>query len=233
MRCRGTCLKGPARFRRGHLVFMEKSLHLFGLTGGIASGKSTVAGMLRKAGVPVLDADKLGHQVLEKDGEAYGPVLEVFGSDILSANGEIDRQKLGKKVFDDDEARKNLEAITHPAISRLAQKGIELIKARGEALAFYEAALLVETGIYKGLEGLVVVTCSVENQLRRVMARDRFGKEAAAARIASQFPLKEKLAVADYTISNDGDLDMVREATMVVLDAIRDKIAMENQETVS
>jgi dephospho-CoA kinase len=207
---------------------MEKSLHLFGLTGGIASGKSTVAGMLRKAGVPVLDADKLGHQVLEKDGEAYGPVLEIFGSDILSVDGDIDRQKLGQQVFDNDEARKKLEAMTHPAISRLAKKGIELIKDRGEELAFYEAALLVETGIYKGLEGLVVVTCSLENQLRRVMARDGFGKEAATARIASQFPIKEKLAVADYTISNDGDFDMVRVEALAVLDAIRAKIAAGN-----
>jgi dephospho-CoA kinase len=209
---------------------MKKSLHLFGLTGGIASGKSTVADIVRKAGVPVLDADKLGHQVLEKDGEAYGPVVEIFGSDILSADGAIDRQKLGKKVFDDTAARKKLEALTHPAIARLAKRGIALIEERGIELAFYEAALLVETGIYKGLEGLVVVTCSVENQLKRVTARDGFSKEAASARIASQFPLEEKLAVADYIIFNDGDFDTVHGKTMGVLDAIRAKIASSDQE---
>jgi dephospho-CoA kinase len=212
---------------------MKKSLHLFGLTGGIASGKSTVADNMRNAGVPVLDADTLGHQVLEKGGEAYGPVVEIFGSDILSADGAIDRQKLGQKVFDNTEARKKLEALTHPAISRLAKRGIELIKERGVELAFYEAALLVETGIYKGLEGLVVVTCSVENQLRRVMARDGFSKEAASARIASQLPFEEKLAVADYTISNDGDFDAVHTQTMGVLDAIRAKIAPPDQERLS
>ena len=186
---------------------MTKKLHLFGLTGGIASGKSTVADLLRKEGVPVLDADMLGHQVLEQNGEAYKPVVEVFGADILTQGGAIDRQALGQKVFDDETARKKLEAITHPAISRLAKRGLELIEERGATLAFYEAALLVETGIYKGLEALVVVTCSVENQLKRVMARDGLSREAAAARIASQYPLEEKLAVADYTISNDGDFE--------------------------
>jgi dephospho-CoA kinase len=212
---------------------MEKLHHLFGLTGGIASGKSTVADILRNAGVPVLDADKLGHQVLEKGGEAYGPVLELFGSNILSKEGVIDRQKLGQQVFDNDAARKKLEAITHPAISRLAKKGIALIEESGVELAFYEAALLVETGIYKGLEGLIVVKCSIENQLRRVMARDGFSKEAAAARIASQLPLEEKLAVADYTISNDGDFDMVHMETMRVLDAIRVSITARDQARLS
>ena len=200
---------------------MKKTLHLFGLTGGIASGKSTVADLLRREGVPVLDADKLGHQVLERDGEAYKPVVEVFGADILTESGAIDRQKLGQKVFDDEAARKKLEAITHPAISRLAKRGLELIEERGATLAFYEAALLVETGIYKGLEGLVVVTCSLENQLKRVMARDGLSREAAAARIASQYPLEEKLAVADFTISNDGDFDSVINEALQVLNTIR------------
>jgi dephospho-CoA kinase len=200
---------------------MEKSLYVFGLTGGIASGKSTVADFMREAGVPVIDADQLGHQVLEPDGEAYGPVVEFFGRGILREDNWIDRQKLGEKVFDNPEMRARLESITHPAIAGLAQQGIALIRERGVKLAFYEAALLVETGTYKWFDGLVVVSCPVETQMRRVMARNGLTREAAAARIASQYPLEEKLSLADYVIDNDCDLDQVHAETMKILDAVK------------
>lgn len=196
---------------------MKKDLTVIGLTGGIASGKSTVAGFLREAGVPVIDADGLGHMALAEDGEAYAPVVEAFGADILGEGGQIDRQKLGAKVFDDPKRRAELEAIVHPVIGRLSKRGFEMIAERGEPMAFYEAALLVETGMYKALDGLVVVTCSIAAQMDRLVSRDGFTREAAAARIASQYPLEEKLAVADYIIENDGPLDETREATLGVL----------------
>ncbi len=203
---------------------MKKPFFIFGLTGGIASGKSTVAGFLREAGVPVIDADKLGHLVLEKGGEAYKPVVEAFGADILNEDGEIDRQLLGAKVFDNSDHRTKLEAITHPAIARLAQTGMEMIAERGEPLACYEAALLVETGAHKFLDALVVVSCSLETQLNRIVARDGFSKEAAAARIASQYPLADKLEVADHVINNEGSLDAVEAETANVIAALRTQI---------
>jgi dephospho-CoA kinase len=206
---------------------MVKSLYVYGLTGGIASGKSTVAGFLREVGVPVLDADQLGHQVLDKEGEAYGPVVAEFGEDILTDGGQIDRQKLGGKVFDNAESRAKLEAITHPAIARLVSKGLELIEARGIDLCFYEAALLVETGIYKSLEGLVLVSCSMETQMRRIIARDRISREAAAARIASQYPLEEKVAMADYVVNTDCSFEETRAAIVEVVAELRARFTLD------
>lgn len=186
---------------------MDDRLKVVGLTGGIASGKSTAARMMRRLGLPVIDADGLAHMVLEQDGEAYRPVLEAFGAGVLGDDGvEIDRQRLGRVVFDDPARRAELEAITHPAISRLAQRAIDLVEERGERLAIYEAALLVETGMHEGLAALIVVSCPLAAQLERLVAREGFSRAAAAARIASQLPLEEKVAVADYVIDNGGEL---------------------------
>jgi len=206
---------------------MPPDLTVVGLTGGIASGKSTVARFLREAGVPVLDADGLGHMVLEPDGAAYRPVLEEFGKQILDADGvTIDRQKLGGLVFDDPARRRELEAITHPRIAVLARHGLELIAERGEPLAVYEAALLVETGLHESLAGLIVVSCPLEAQVERVCARDGITRPAAAARIASQLPLEDKLAVADFEIANDGDFEELRERTLAVLVSVRERFGI-------
>jgi dephospho-CoA kinase len=200
---------------------MKNSLRVIGLTGGIASGKSTVAAFLRKSGAPVMDADELGHMALEKGTDTHRQVVETFGRDILDDEGRINRQRLGAKVFDNKEKRALLEGITHPAIATLAKKGLMLIAERGESFAFYEAALLVETGIYRNLAGLVVVSCPLETQLRRLIARDGLTNEAAAARIASQFPLQEKLDVADYIINTDGTLEETEARTLEVLSSIK------------
>lgn len=203
---------------------MKSQLKVVGLTGGIASGKSTVAGFLRDAKMPVIDADSIGHLVLDTNGEAFEPVVAAFGADILTEEGTIDRQKLGAKVFDNAGKRAELEAITHPAIARLSKRGLEIIEERGEQMAFYEAALLVETGVHEGLDALVVVSCSVATQMARLMTRDGFGQEAAAARIASQYPLEEKLAVADYVIENNGSLSDARTSTLGVLGQLKNQL---------
>jgi dephospho-CoA kinase len=144
---------------------------------------------------------------LEPDGEAYAPVLAAFGAEVLGADGvAIDRQRLGRVVFDDPARRAELEAITHPAIARLAQRALALVAERGERIAIYEAALLVETGIYRGLAALVVVACPVALQVERLVARDGISRAAAAARIASQLPLEEKLKAAGYVIENAGTM---------------------------
>jgi dephospho-CoA kinase len=201
---------------------MAMSLQVVGLTGGIASGKSTVARLLRQAGLPVIDADALGHLVLAPDGAAYLEVVGTFGTGILGTDGvNIDRQRLGALVFDDPRQRAVLERITHPAITALARRGLELIEERGVHLAVYEAALLVETGMHRGLAGLIVVSCSLENQLERILARDGLDPAAAAARIASQFPLAEKLAAADWVIENNGTDEELAERTDALAEALR------------
>lgn len=206
---------------------MNENIIVVGLTGGIASGKSVVAKFFREEGVPVLDADELGHLVLEPDGEAYKPVIETFGDDILDDEKRIDRQKLGAKVFDNPEQRKILEQLTHPAIGRLAKKGMQIIHESGAPLAFYEAALLVEAGIYKSLNALVVVACSTNNQMNRIVARDELTKEAAAVRIASQYPLEEKIKVADYVIYNDDSIEQLQQSAKDTLRQIRQKFNIE------
>lgn len=203
---------------------MTMSLKVVGLTGGIASGKSTVAGLLREADLPVIDADALGHMVLAPDGAAYRETLEVFGPGILGEDGAtIDRQRLGAQVFDDPEQRAVLERITHPAILDLTRRGFELIEERGGHLAVYEAALLVETGMHRGLAALIVVSCSVENQLQRIAARDGLGRAAAAARIASQYPLSEKAAAADWVVENDGTFEELLERTAELVRALGER----------
>jgi dephospho-CoA kinase len=163
---------------------------------------------MRKEGIPVIDADGLGHMVLEPGGLAYKAVISKFGTKILSSdNKTIDRQELGRLVFDDAKMRQKLESITHPAIAELARQGLSLIAQRDKKFAVYEAALLVETGIYKGMTALIVVSATLENQLKRISARDNLTPKAAAARIASQLPLKEKTEVADYIIENDSTFE--------------------------
>jgi dephospho-CoA kinase len=209
---------------------MFSGLTVVGLTGGIASGKTTVARFLREAGVPVLDADSLGHLVLEPGGAAHRAVIERFGKQVLGADGEnIDRQKLGGLVFDDPGRRAELEALTHPAIAALARRGLELIAERGEPLAVYEAALLVETGAHKSLAALIVVSCSLAQQIERLCARDGFTPHAAAARIASQLPLEEKIAVADYVIENVEDIDTLERRTREVLSLIRSRFEISEE----
>ncbi len=202
---------------------MSSQLIVVGLTGGIASGKSTVARFLREEKIPVIDADSLGRIALEKDTEPYSQVVASFGEDILDAEGQIDRQALGAKVFDNREARLMLESITHPAIAALAKRGLELIAERGERLAVYEAALLVETGIHKSLAALVTVSCSLETQMKRLMGRDGLTRAAAAARIASQFPLEEKVKAADYVIDTEGSPEETRLRTLDVLEGLKNR----------
>ena len=203
---------------------MTPRITVIGLTGGIASGKSTVARMLRAAGLPVIDADALGHMVLEPEGAAYDDVLAAFGARILGPDGvTIDRQALGREVFDDPARRAQLETITHPAIAGLAVQALELIAERGRPFAVYEAALLVETGIYRDLAALIVVSCSLAAQVERVVARDGLSREAAAARIASQLPLAEKLAVADYVLANDGTPEELEGAVRDLVAELEDR----------
>jgi dephospho-CoA kinase len=182
-------------------------VHLFGLTGGIASGKSTVAGRFRARGVPVIDADELAREVVEPATVGLRAVVEAFGSGILATDGSLDRKALGRLVFSDAEARKRLNAITHPLIyQRTAERSAEL-SSRGEPLACYEAALIVENGLADAFRPLVVVSCPEATQLARVLARDGGSLEDARARVRAQKPLAEKVAVADFVIDTTGSLE--------------------------
>jgi dephospho-CoA kinase len=182
-----------------------------GLTGGIASGKSTVGAVLAGLGAFVVDADQLTHQVSAPGGTAHEALLARFGEDILDDAGQIDRAALGRLVFEDDRARLALNAIVHPEVRRQARRRFaECAADRRARVAVFDAALLVETGAYRDFDRLLVVSCSVETQLRRVIRRTGLTREQAQARIDAQASLDRKLALADYVIDTDSPLDHTR-----------------------
>jgi dephospho-CoA kinase len=198
----------------------ENAKRLIGLTGGIASGKSTVARILSDLGVAVIDADALAREVVAVGTDGLTEVVATFGPGVLASDGSLDRAKLAAIVFDDAEARKKLTAITHPRIAQLSATRIAEAMQTSTPYVVYEAALLVETGLHKGMAASIVVATHADNQLARAVARDGMTMDAARARMAAQLPLHEKTAVADYVIENDGDLAALRARTHAVHDAI-------------
>jgi dephospho-CoA kinase len=184
-----------------------KLVHLFGLTGGIASGKSTVAGRFRGRCVPVIDADALAREVVAPGTEGLRALVEAFGPGVLGPTGALDRRAVARIAFADDAARKTLNAITHPRITRLSVERAAALAEKGEPLACYEAALIVENGVAEAFRPLVVVSCPEDVQLARVLARDAASAEDALARIRAQKPLADKVALADFVVDTGGTLE--------------------------
>jgi dephospho-CoA kinase len=180
-----------------------------GLTGGIASGKSTVAAMLRERGFAVLDADSLAHKLIEPGQAAYAEVLREFGPSILDANGGVDRGKLGAIVFTDHEKLERLNGIVHPRVKAEILRQFEEWSRNGKPAAFVEAALLVEAGYVKELDGLVVAWSRPEQQVARLRERG-LSEEEARKRIAAQLPVEEKLKLATEKIDCSGPLEETR-----------------------
>jgi len=201
-------------------------VHVFGLTGGFATGKSSVVARLRARGVPVVEADVLAREVVEPGTPGLAAVVQAFGSDMLGADGALDRKRLGKLVFGDTEARARLEALLHPLIRALQKTRLAEFAARGEPLACYEAPLLVEVGLTNELRPLVVVVASEAAQVARAKSRDGLDENGTRARLAAQRSLDEKRALADYVIENTGSLAELSDATDRVLDAICEKLGI-------
>lgn len=178
---------------------------VIGLTGGIASGKSAVAMLLRQRGASVVDADALARRVVAPGQPALTELVVRFGPEILLPDGQLDRKKLGSIVFADAAARADLDRITHPRIAQLSQQEIAAAAAAGASLVFYEAALLIENGLHRTLDGVLLVAAPLEVQRQRLMQRDGLSREAADARIAAQLPLAAKREAATWIIDNRGD----------------------------
>ena len=181
------------------------ALKLVGLTGGIATGKSTVARLIAQRGIPIVDADQLAREAVEPGQPALAEIARLWPQVLLAGDGRLDRKRLGGIVFADPDARRRLEAILHPRISELCDARAAALAAAGHKLAFYEASLLVETGRHREFDGLVVVTASPEAQIERAMARDHLTRDQARARIDAQLPMADKIAVATHVIDNGGD----------------------------
>jgi len=195
-------------------------MRLFGLTGGIASGKSVVAARFRERGVPVVDADALSREVPVPGSEALALIIEDFGEGVLAPDGTLDRKKLAAVVFADPAKLARLNAIMHPRIAMLGAQRAAEHAARGEPLVCYEAALLVENGLSDAFRPLVVVSAPLEAQVARAMARDGATEAQVRERLVAQLPLADKERVADVVVRNDGTLEALRAEADRALDEV-------------
>jgi dephospho-CoA kinase len=178
-------------------------VRIWGLTGNIGSGKSTVGRMLAARGVPVIDADQVAREVVEPGKPALRDIASRFPG-VLRKDGSLDRKALAGRVFADAAEREALNAIVHPRIAEEVASRMAALAARGEKVAVYEAALIVENGLQEGLDGLIVVTAPPDLQVERLRTRERMEEAEARARIAAQLPAGEKTRHATVVIDNSG-----------------------------
>ncbi|MED5369906.1 MAG: dephospho-CoA kinase [Myxococcota bacterium] len=192
-----------------------------GLTGGIATGKSTVATILRESlNVPVIDADQVSRDVVALGTPGLAELVSEFGPDILRTDGALDRKKLGEIVVSDKSARRRLERLTHPLIREEIEARLLALNSAGAAVAVVEAALLVETGSYRLYDHLIVVSAAPAVQLARLMARENLSEPQAQQWLDTQLPLERKEAVATVVIRNDGDLQALEAATLAAWETL-------------
>jgi dephospho-CoA kinase len=179
-------------------------MRVIGLTGGIASGKSTVARLLAGQGIPVIDADHLAREAVAPGTEVLRQIAACFGPQVLRADGALDRDALAAIVFTEPALREKLEAIVHPAIKALAEQRLARLREQAEPYAVYMAPLLIEAGITDRVDEVWVVYVNRETQLQRLMARDSISLEAAGQRLAAQMPMDEKARYGRVVIDNCG-----------------------------
>lgn len=176
-----------------------------GLTGGYATGKTSVAVELERLGCHLILADQLGHSALQPTGAAYQPTIQLFGLEILNPDSTINRKKLGSRVFDSPERLAQLNAIVHPAVFHLEQQMLgDFERADPHGIAILEAAILIETGRYTHCDKLIVTACDQETQIVRGMQRDGLSRDAVLARLSRQLSLDEKKRYADFVIDTSG-----------------------------
>jgi dephospho-CoA kinase len=195
---------------------------IVGLTGGIASGKSLVTRVLRELGAHVIDADKIVHDLLSSGQDACNEVIGHFGTGIRLSDGSIDRRMLGDIIFNDPGERAWLNNCIHPRVFEAYNRQVRhIIERQPEAIVVMDAALLIETGYHKKVDKLIVVYATQQDQVRRLMERDRFTLEQALARISSQMPLDEKRKYADYVIDNTGTREASEQQTRELFEKLR------------
>lgn len=198
-----------------------------GLTGNIASGKSSAARVFAELGATVIDADGIAHELMSPGHETYVQVIEAFGERILNPDRTIDRRLLGSIIFAEEEKRLLLNSLVHPpVIAEVDRRVAEAARANPRGVIIVDAALMVETGYHRAYDRLIVVTCSPSLQMARLINRDGLTIEQARARIASQMPVEEKLKVAHYAIDTSGTFRETREQIEAVY---RDLLMLERQ----
>ena len=192
-------------------------MKLVGLTGGIASGKTTVANIFQRLGAAIVDADVLAREVVEPGQAAWQDIVTTFGREVLQADRTLDRQKLRAIIFNNPSARKQLEAIIHPRVRALAEQRIREHREAGYAVIVYVVPLLFEGNLQEGLRPVILVVCDIDVQRRRLEQRDQLDATAAQKHIDAQMSLEEKRRLADYVIENNAGLEELERQVREVL----------------
>lgn len=190
---------------------------IIGLTGSIASGKSTVSQMLKELGYPVVDADLVARQVVEPGTETLNSIEQAFGAEVIRADGSMDREKVGSIIFNDPASRKKLNDIIHPAIRREMLRQRQAFLDDGYETVIMDIPLLFESKLQHMVDKILVVSVSEQEQLKRLMERNGLAKQQAKARIASQLPISVKEQGADEVLDNNGSLDHTKHQLMRIL----------------
>jgi len=199
-----------------------------GLTGGIATGKSTVGAMFVELGCHLIESDQITHQLFEPGQAVHGAVVKQFGNRVLAFDGTIDRRILGDIVFKDPQARAKLNSLVHPAIIQRQQEWLNDMEAQDpHGIAIVDAALMIEVGTYKNYDKVIVVTCSPEIQRERLRARSALSEEKIDSRIRSQMPNEEKIKYADFVIDNSGSVESTRAQVETVYQQLRTAVTID------
>lgn len=206
---------------------------IFGITGSIACGKSTVTKFMRKAGIPVVDADIVAREVVVPGSEGLTQLINTFGTEYLSDDGTLNRPKLASLVFEDASQLTRINQIMFPLIHDESHKQMRTFVEAGHEFLIYDAALIIEQGNADNYRPLVVVVTPKELQLTRLMARNKLSEVEALARIDKQLSSEEKVKYADYVIETTGTLDELEQKTLSVLSSIKANWANGNQRTAS
>lgn len=181
-------------------------LKIVGLTGGVASGKTTVANMFKKLGAIIVDADELARTAVARGSEAFQKIIEEFGNNFLDKDGELDRKKLGKSVFSDATKKEKLEKIIHPVIGKMLMDSIESERAKKTEILILDIPLLFENNMQMWIRPVILVYVNPEKQIERLMKRENISESEAINIIKNQMPLDEKKKLADFIIDNNNDL---------------------------
>ena len=195
-------------------------MKVIGLTGGIATGKSSVATLLREFGAKIVDADQIAREIVRPGQPAWQGIVDAFGPHILKADKSIDRENLRNIVFKDKEARRKLESITHPKIRVTAQKRIQKLAAEGVEIVVYEAPLLYENQVHLWVRPVILVACDSVTQKKRLQERDGLSADQVEQHLKAQMPLEEKRKLADFVIENVGKIEDLRRQVKEVWEKI-------------
>jgi phosphopantetheine adenylyltransferase/dephospho-CoA kinase len=199
-------------------------VHVIGLTGGIASGKSTVTGFFKEREIPVIDADVLGHRTYDPGTDTFAAVVKAFGDDLVAPDGSIDRRVLGGKVFGKPDELKRLTDIVWPGIRKLASESLSEFEAAGNSLVVLEAAVMFEAGWEDLVDEVWVVVVEPDLAVQRLAARNGLDESAARARIDSQLSNPERIARADVVITNNGTLDELQQSIERAWDELQQRL---------